>query len=63
MILTLLVLSAEGGILLAYIDPLTGSVVLQVLAAGILAASFTLKNFWNRLATTALQIWKKMSGK
>jgi hypothetical protein len=30
----------------AYIDPLSGSIVLQVVAAGFLAASFTAKRWW-----------------
>jgi len=37
---------------LAYIDPLSGSIILQVLAAGALAASFTAKRIWSRLATS-----------
>ena len=34
----------------AYIDPGTGSYVLQVVAAGLLAAAFMVKSFWNRIA-------------
>lgn len=30
----------------AYIDPLSGSIVLQVAAAGFLAATFTVKRWW-----------------
>lgn len=32
----------------AYIDPSTGSYVLQLLLAGLLGALFALKVFWNR---------------
>jgi len=34
----------------AYIDPLSGSIVLQVVAAGFLATAFTVKRFWRRAA-------------
>ena len=33
----------------AYIDPGSGSVLLQVLIAGLLAAAFTLKTFWGNV--------------
>lgn len=36
--------------LIAYIDPATGSFLLQALAAGLLAALFALKTFWHRIA-------------
>ncbi|HST62961.1 MAG TPA: glycosyltransferase family 2 protein [Longimicrobium sp.] len=39
----------------AYIDPLSGSILLQVLAAGFFAASFTLKRFWRRAADAVLR--------
>lgn len=32
----------------AYIDPLSGSILLQVLAAGFFATAFTVKRFWRR---------------
>ena len=34
----------------AYIDPLSGSIVLQVVAAGFLAATFTAKRWWRGAA-------------
>ena len=34
----------------AYIDPGTGSYVLQVAVAGLLAAAFMVKSFWGRVA-------------
>jgi hypothetical protein len=33
----------------AYIDPGTGSYILQVLIAGFVAVSFTIKVFWKRI--------------
>ncbi|MFQ5526267.1 MAG: hypothetical protein ACE5GX_08395 [Thermoanaerobaculia bacterium] len=33
----------------AYIDPATGSYVLQILVAGFLGAMFALKLFWHRI--------------
>jgi len=36
---------------LAYIDPGSGSMMLQVLAGGIAAAAVTLKVYWNRVLT------------
>jgi hypothetical protein len=33
----------------AYIDPLSGSIILQVLAAAFLAAAYTMKRFWGRI--------------
>lgn len=33
----------------AYVDPGTGSYVLQIVIAGIAAASFSLKLFWGRI--------------
>lgn len=34
----------------AYIDPASGSLVLQVVAAGVLAALLTMKRIWRKLA-------------
>ena len=40
----------------AYVDPATGSMVIQVLVAGALAAAFTVKQWWGRVATAARQL-------
>ena len=32
----------------AYLDPGTGSVILQVIAAAVLGALFTIKSYWHR---------------
>ena len=53
-VLALLVLPAPAH---AYIDPISGSIILQVLAAGILAATFTLKRFWAQVRTAARRVW------
>jgi hypothetical protein len=36
---------------LAYLDPGSGSMMLQLLAGGIAAAAVTLKVYWNRVLT------------
>mgnify|MGYP000588146031 CR=1 FL=1 len=33
----------------AYIDPLSGSIIFQVIAAAVLGASLTIKRFWRRI--------------
>ncbi len=43
----------------AYIDPSTGSYVLQILLAGLLGALFTVKMFWRRIVS----YFKKSSAK
>jgi hypothetical protein len=40
----------------AYVDPSTGSIVIQVLVAGALGAAFTVKQWWGRVATAARQL-------
>lgn len=47
----------------AYIDPLSGSVIFQVVVAGLLAASFTLRTFWTRVVTNVRQAWARISSK
>jgi len=52
---TTLLLGFYGGIIslpaYAYLDPGTGSVLLQVLVGGVLAAAFTLKTYWFKVKT------------
>ena len=36
-------------VVLGYIDPGTGSLVLQVVIGGILGALFVMKNYWRRI--------------
>jgi hypothetical protein len=40
----------------AYVDPATGSIVIQVLVAGVLGAAFTAKQWWGRAAAAARQL-------
>jgi hypothetical protein len=40
----------------AYIDPSTGSLLIQVLIAGALGAAFTAKQWWGRAAAAARQL-------
>lgn len=46
---------------LAYIDPLSGSVLLQVIAAGVLGAIFTTKSFLVRVRGAARAAWAKIT--
>lgn len=46
---------------LAYLDPGTGSLVLQVIVAGIIAASVALRHVWGRLLNTALRAFRRSS--
>jgi hypothetical protein len=55
--------SAVHAMALAYIDPLSGSVLLQVIAAGVLGALFTTKTFLAKLRGAARAAWSKLSRK
>jgi hypothetical protein len=44
----------------AYVDPSTGSILIQVLVAGVLGAVFTLKLWWGRLVTAARQLRERV---
>ena len=48
---------------LAYIDPLSGSVLLQVLAAGVLGALFSTKAFLAKVRGYARAAWTKLTRK
>lgn len=62
MILVFLVASAiSPSPAYAYIDPMSGSIILQALAAGFLAALFMLKRFWNQVAERFRRIWHRFS--
>ena len=47
---------------LAYIDPATGSYILQIVLAGILGALFTLKIFWKKIRIAISRLFNKNSG-
>jgi len=42
---------------IAYLDPGTGSLILQMLIAGIIGAMYTIKLYWYRLKTLVAQIF------
>lgn len=44
----------------AYIDPVSGSIILQVLAAGALAAAFTFKRSVHRVRELARSVWTRL---
>lgn len=44
----------------AYIDPMSGSIILQALAAGVLAALLVFKRFWYRVTATCRRIWQRL---
>lgn len=44
----------------AYIDPVSGSIILQVVAAGVLAATFTLKRFGQRIRDIVRMFWARV---
>lgn len=44
----------------AYIDPMSGSIILQALAAGLLAALLMFKRFWYHLADACRRIWQRL---
>jgi len=41
----------------AYIDPSTGSYILQLVLAGLLGALFTVKIFWRKIKLTITQLF------
>jgi hypothetical protein len=48
------------GFAAAYIDPLSGSVLLQVLAAAVLGAMFTIKSLFARVQGFLRGMWLKI---
>lgn len=46
----------------AYIDPMSGSLVLQALAAGALAAVFFFKRFWARVREGIEAVRRRLTG-
>jgi len=47
---------------LAYIDPVAGSVMLQVLIAGVLGALFAFKQAGFAVKSTLSRIWRRLTG-
>ncbi len=48
---------------LAYIDPLSGSILLQVIAAGVLGAILTTKSFLAKVRGAARAAWSRITRK
>jgi hypothetical protein len=48
--------------MLAYVDPVSGSVILQVASAGILAAAFTFKSWWGKAKEIGRRGWQRIRG-
>lgn len=44
----------------AYLDPMSGSIILQAVAAGFLAALFVFKRFWYHVADRCRRIWQRL---
>lgn len=44
----------------AYLDPMSGSIILQALAAGFLAALLMFKRFWYQVADRCRRIWQRI---
>ena len=57
-LLALLALAA-GGRAEAYIDPATGSMVLQMVIAGVVGALFALKLFWQRIVRAVSGLFRR----
>lgn len=45
-----------------YIDPGTGSYVFQILIASLLAVSFVVRSFWDKIKLALASMWKKVKG-
>ena len=53
------VAEAYGGIVLAYIDPGTGSLIIQILLAALVGAGFAVKIFWTRIKSFFSKVFAK----
>jgi hypothetical protein len=45
----------------AYVDPSSGSIMIQVLVAGALGAAFTVKQWWGRATAAAKQLRNRVT--
>lgn len=50
---------AYGGIFAAYIDPGTGSLIIQILLAVLVGAGFAVKIFWTRIKSFFSKLFAK----
>jgi len=58
-ILVLILFAASVRPAHAYLDPGTGSYILQVLAAGVLGGLFAVKTFWRQITTFLMDIFSR----
>ena len=58
-ILVIILIVAFYDFAYAYIDPSTGSYILQLVLAGLLGALFTLKIFWKKIKLTIVQLFSR----
>lgn len=47
----------------AYVDPTSGSIMLQVAAAGILAAAYTFRRWLARTGDLVRSVWARLTGR
>ena len=58
LLVSMLVLVLNGHAL-AYVDPGTGSYVLQLIVAGLLGLAFAIKGFWRSIRAFCLRLFSK----
>lgn len=59
LVVTILMLVSVSGGAYAYIDPGTGSYLIQMAAAGILASLFVIKGFWRNIKESVTRLVAK----
>ncbi len=47
----------------AYIDPMSGSIVFQVVVAGILGALLTIRRWWDAAVRLVRGVWARVAGR
>jgi hypothetical protein len=47
----------------AYIDPMSGSIVFQVVVAGILGALLTIRRWWDSAVRLVRGVWARVAGR
>jgi len=53
---------AYGDVFAAYIDPGTGSLIIQILLAALVGAGFGVKIFWTKIKTFFFKVFTKKRG-
>ena len=56
-------LPTVSDVLLAYLDPGTGSMILQALIAGLVGAAFAIKMFWHKIKSGLARLFGKSRDK